>query len=72
VLMEHSAQDPQRVRLGLTDIGDPREVFKYAAVPFHSGGRRRFLRPYWTLDGYLSLEIKGGRLPAVQPEGTGS
>jgi hypothetical protein len=72
VLVEHSAQDPHRVRLGLTDIEDPRAVFKYAAVPFHAGGRRRLLRPYWTLDGYLSLEIKGGRLPAVQPEGTGS
>ncbi|SDR09461.1 hypothetical protein SAMN04489742_3914 [Arthrobacter crystallopoietes] len=72
VLMEHSARDPYRVRSGLTDIEDPRAVFKYAAAPFHSGSRRRFLRPYWTLDGYLSLEIKGGQLPAVQPEGTGS
>ncbi|NMR31279.1 hypothetical protein [Crystallibacter degradans] len=72
VLMEHSARDPYRVRLGLTDIEDPRGVFKYAAVPFHSGSRRRFLRPYWTLDGYLSLEIKGGRHTDVQPEGTGS
>jgi hypothetical protein len=72
VLVEHSARDPYRVRSGLTDIEDPRGVFKYAAVPFHSGSRRRFLRPYWTLDGYLSLEIRGGRPAAVQPEGTDS
>lgn len=72
VLMEHSEREPYRVRLGLTDISNPREVFRYAAAPFHSRGRRRFLRPYWTLDGYLSVEIKGGRLTAVQPEGTGN
>lgn len=72
VLMEHSAREPYRLRSALTDVEDPRGVFKYAAVPFHSGSRRRSLRPYWTLDGYLSLEIKGGRPAAVQTEGTGN
>ena len=46
-----------RLRAGQTDITDPRSVFKFGWVRAKSGDEIVKIRPYWTLDGYLSLEI---------------
>ncbi|EMY34382.1 hypothetical protein D477_010025 [Arthrobacter crystallopoietes BAB-32] len=70
VWMGHEEAEPYRVRSSAADIDNPRRVFRYATTPFYFEGRRGLLRPYWTLDGYLSLEVRSGTVPA-QAEGTG-
>lgn len=47
-----------RLRIGETDISDPRKAFRFGWVRAKSGGGFVKIRPYWTINGYLSLEIK--------------
>lgn len=57
-----------RLRSAIRDIRHPRAVFRYSAIPVHFGGTRKTIRPYWTLDGRLSIELKGGRTRILEAE----
>lgn len=50
--------DGDRLRIGGTDISNPRSAYKYGWVKASSTNGSVKIRPYWTLNGYLSLEIK--------------
>lgn len=49
--------DGNRLRAGQSDITDPRSAYKFGWVRAKSGAEFVKIRPYWTLNGYLSLEI---------------
>lgn len=50
--------EEERVKLGNSDIADPRAVFRFGWIKAESVGDYVKIRPYWTLDGNLALEIK--------------
>lgn len=50
--------DGSRLRLGESDIVDPRAVQKFGWIKAYANGKYVRMRPYWTLDGFLSLEVK--------------
>ena len=49
--------DGNRLRAGQSDVTDPRSAYKFGWVRAKSSEEFVKIRPYWTLNGYLSLEI---------------
>ncbi|MFF5790469.1 hypothetical protein ACFY5D_00305 [Paeniglutamicibacter sp. NPDC012692] len=56
----------ERLQIGQTDIVNPRAAYRFGWIIAPSGTHCVKLRPYWTLDGKLSLEMKlTADLPAL-------